>query len=172
MHKAKLLIAVCGMAAALWSAAPCTAATTPAKGEKTISLAAGFAGYNTSALAGLEFTYRFSRHFRLAPSANYIFRHKGKDALTLNLNAHVPFEASRLLEVYPYAGINYSSWNFHHNASETDDVTTRKSRFGVNIGAGANLRLSGNLRIGIAADYVLIKHFSGAEIFAKIGYQF
>ena len=172
MHKAKLFSAVFGVVAALMPAAPCAAATNSVKGEKTISLAAGFAGYNTSALAGLEFTYRFSQHFRLAPSANYIFRHKGKDALTINLNAHVPFDASWRIELYPYAGMHYASWNLHPDASSTEDVTTRVSRFGVNIGAGANLRLPGNLRIGIAADYVLIKHFSGAEIFAKIGYQF
>lgn len=79
-----------------------TAAADEYSGEKTLGLQTGYITYNQSAVAGIEFTYRFNRNFRLAPSVNYVFRHKSVDALMINLNAQVPF---------PFAGNGrYSRW--------------------------------------------------------------
>lgn len=141
------------------------------KGEKTFSLEAGYAEYNSSGLAGIEFTYRFSRHFRLAPSVDYIFRHNGSDALTININCQIPFAVANRVEVFPLAGVCFSGWNGHSSGSQ-GDVTTRVTRFGLNIGAGASMRLSKKMIIGLAADYVIIKDFGGVEVMAKIGYVF
>ena len=69
------------------------------RGEKTLSLETGYADYNHSALAGVEFTYRFGTRFRLAPSVDYVFRHNGLDALTINLNAHIPFAVAEKVEL-------------------------------------------------------------------------
>ena len=66
-----------------------TAAADEYSGEKTLGLQTGYITYNQSAVAGIEFTYRFNRNFRLAPSVNYVFRHKSVDALMINLNAQV-----------------------------------------------------------------------------------
>ena len=86
-----------------------TAAADEYSGEKTLGLQTGYITYNQSAVAGIEFTYRFNRNFRLAPSVNYVFRHKSVDALMINLNAQVPFPFAGKWEVFPLAGINYSS---------------------------------------------------------------
>ncbi len=58
-------------------------------GEKTLGVEAGYTTKNKSGMAGIEFTYRFSKHFRLAPSVNYVFRYNKQDALLLNVHAHV-----------------------------------------------------------------------------------
>lgn len=143
-------------------------------GEKTLGVQAGYISYNESALAGIEFTYRFSKNFRLAPSANYAFRHQDTDALLVNLNAQIPFPMSQRWELFPYAGINYSSWNFHIHGTANDDsdVTSRLTRFGVNLGAGIGVNVTPSLRLGLTAGYVFIKHFHGCDILARIAYRF
>lgn len=144
-------------------------------GEKTLGLQAGYTTYNRTAVAGMEFTYRFSRNFRIAPSANYVFRHQNTDALQINLNAHVPFPFASRWEVFPLAGLNYSSWNYHNGTSAPNDdadVSNRVSRFGLNIGAGIGFAATPTLRLSLTADYIAIKHFSGTNILAKIAYRF
>lgn len=151
-----------------------TAAADGFSGEKTLGLQTGYTSYNQSAIAGMEFSYRFSRNFRLAPSVNYVFRHKSVDALMINLNAQVPFPFAGRWEAFPLAGINYSSWNYHNGATANNDhdVTTRVSRFGLNVGAGIGYAATPTLRLSLTADYVLIKHFGGCNILARIAYRF
>lgn len=143
-------------------------------GEKTLGLQTGYITYNESAVAGIEFTYRFNRNFRLAPSVNYVFQHKSVDALMVNLNAHVPFPFAGKWEAFPLAGVNYSSWNYHNGVTANDDsdVTTRITRFGLNVGAGIGYAATPTLSLSLAADYVFIKHFDGCNILAKIAYRF
>lgn len=157
------------------AAAPAASAISPAageRGEKTISLGAGYADYNSSAMAGVEFTYRFSRYFRLAPGVKYVFRHNGADALTINLNAHVPVALSQRVEAYPVAGIAFTNWNFQSSHDDTGDVTTRKSRFALNLGAGLGWRASSRLCLGVTAGYIFVRRFHGAEAMVRIGYAF
>jgi len=172
MHLTKHIVGILAIAASMAAFSPQNAAAKSRPGEKTVYVQTGYAGYNNSALAGLEFSFRFTNHFRIAPSANYMFRHEGKDALTINLNFQMPFEVLPALELYPLAGITYASWNFHPSHDDTEDVTTRLSRFGLRFGGGAALRLTGNLRLGLDVDYVVIKDFSDVEAFIKIGYSF
>ncbi len=141
------------------------------RGEKTLSLETGYADYNHSALAGVEFTYRFGTRFRLAPSVDYVFRHNGLDALTINLNAHIPFAVAEKVELYPLAGFCFAGWTARSEV-DNSDVSTRVSRFGFNVGAGIGFRLGSRLRLGLQADYVLIKDFNGVDVMAKIGYAF
>lgn len=143
-------------------------------GQKSLGLQAGYTTYNRSAVAGIEFTYRFNRRFRLAPNVSYVFRHDHTDALLINLNAQVPISIGQKWEIFPLAGINYSSWNYHFGdiPGGHDDVGTRVSRFGINLGAGIGLAVTHTLGIGLTADYILIKEFHGCNILAKIAYRF
>ena len=145
-------------------------------GQKTLGLQTGYASYNSSALAGIEFTYRFSKHLRLAPSADYVFRNDAKDALCINLNMQVPIalSAAEKFEFFPFAGLNYSSWNYHLDgtANNDTDVTSRITRFGLNAGAGFGMNLSATLRLALTGNYVFIKDFHGCVIMAKIAYRF
>lgn len=157
------------------SAAPGAMADNIYRGEKTVGLAAGFHSCNRSAVAGIEFTYRFSAHFRLAPSVAYVFRHHDKDALVLNVNAQVPFQVSDRCDIYPFAGVNYSSWNRHgdlRRLDESHDVGYRTTRLGLNAGAGANFNVSASLRLSITAGYSFVKDHGGALALAGIAYRF
>ena len=145
------------------------------RGEKTLGLNAGYCGSNGSALAGLEFSYRFNRWFRLAPEADYVFRRHGRDALLLNVNTQFPLLFSNdRMAFYPLAGVNFSSWNYHFDKTGEayDDASNRISRFGLNLGAGYELDLTSSLRMGVKAEYIIVKDFNSFNASFKIAYRF
>ena len=125
---------------------------------------------------GLVFQYSFSRHLRVAPEIGCVFKHKNMDAFTIDFNFHTPFTfTGEKAALYPLAGLNYSSWNRtmpRELVDEIDDITTRTSRFGLNLGAGFELRCSRTLKLGIEAKYTLIKSYSGASLAAMVCYVF
>lgn len=141
-------------------------------GQKSLGLSAGYSSYNESAVAGVEFTYRFCRNLRVAPGASYVFRHRGVDAMQLNLNVQVPLPVARGVAVYPYAGFNYSSYNRHKAWGQSDDSSGRISRCGLNLGAGLDLDLTRSLRLGVSGGYLVIRRFHGAEVVARVAYVF
>lgn len=153
--------------------APSIAAQVGAK-EKTAGITVGYIGHNNSAVTGVDFTYRFSRHFRVAPEVLYAFRYHGEDALIINLNVDVPFSIADRVEIYPLAGINFTNWNYHGKvqSEENYDVTTRVSNFGLNVGGGIGVGISPTLRLGLEAQWALVKDFSSAIVLAKIAYVF
>ena len=138
-----------------------TASADDFSGEKTLGVRTGYNTRNREPLAGIEFTYRFNRLLRLAPSAEYVFRRDGRDALMLNLNAQFVFPlAGGRCNLFPLAGINYSSWNYHPSAA------------GNNAGAGVDTNLTGSLRLSLSGQYTFIKSFGGVNICAGIHYRF
>lgn len=143
------------------------------RGEKTLGVKVGYNTYNESPLAGIQFSYRFSKLLRLSPEVDYIFRDAGLDALTANVNMEFVFPlADNRCDIYPLVGINYSSWNFHDITANIDDVSTRISRFGLNAGAGVGINLSSSLRLSVSCAYTIIETFHGANISAGIHYRF
>lgn len=156
--------------------APLTARADEYTGEKTLGLRVGYNTYNTRPLAGVQFSYRFNRLLRLAPDALYVFRNDGRDALLVDVNMQflIPYANSRGA-IFPLAGLNYSSWNWHGtlvDASGINDVSTRTSRLGLNAGAGIDINVSGTLKLSVSGVYTFIKHSHGANITAGIHYRF
>lgn len=158
--------------------APTFAAT---KGEKVFGVHTGYVSRNRSADVGLFFQYSFSQMFRLQPSADIIFRHNDRDAYIIDLNAQVPINIGEedVCSLYPYAGLNFSSWNRHnylHNGDLVnpgfDEVSSRNNYFGVNVGAGFDLKVSSTLKVSIEAGYTFVKRNSGVRVLAGIGYIF
>lgn len=145
------------------------------RGEKTLGIKFGYNTYNREPLAGAEFSYRFNRLLRLSPAVEYVFRRDGRDALMIDLNMQFvfPFAQGRF-SVFPLAGFNYSSWNYHPVATGvvTDDVSSRISRAGLNAGAGLDANISGSLRLSLTGTYTFIKEFHGANIAVGVHYRF
>lgn len=151
------------------------AAANAQSGEKSVGLRGGYTTATKSPVAGLFFQYRFSKYFRLAPSAEYYFRHHGTDAYTINLDAQVPFafSVSSRFNIYPLGGLNLTSYNYRYRAEEsTDDSSTRKTRFGLNLGGGLEYYVTPSLKLSVEAKYVLIKKIDGGNFTASIGYVF
>jgi len=151
-------------------------ATAAERGQKTFGVRTGYVSRNKSMDAGLFFQYTFSQHFRLEPSADIVFRHDDRDAFMIDLNAQVPFSFSNsIFDLYPFAGLNFSSWN-HHFPDEVsdfnDDVSTRTNRFGINFGAGFDLKVSDTMKLNLQAGYTLLKANSAFRLLVGIGYIF
>ena len=146
------------------------------RGQKTFGVRTGYVSRNKSMDAGLFFQYTFSEHFRLEPAADIVFRHDDRDAFMIDLNAQVPFSfGTPSFDLYPFAGLNFSSWNRHHpnEVSEfNDDVSTRANRFGVNLGAGFDLKVSDTMKLTLQAGYTFVKSNSAFRLLLGIGYIF
>lgn len=143
-------------------------------GEKTVGLRAGYSTRNESAIAGIYFQYRFSRYFRIAPNIDYIFRHRGTDAFSFNGNAHFPIALlPSKVNIYPLVGINYTSWNQRISGlDETDDVTTRSGKFGLNIGGGVEWYASPTLKLLFEGKFCWVNKYDTGALTLGIGYVF
>ena len=144
------------------------------RGEKSLGLRVGYVTRNESALAGLYFQYSFTDYFRLSPDIDYVFRHHNEDALDLNLNAHFPFRlgVSGRFSMYPLVGMNYTSWNLHTHDENSDDVTTRDSHLGLNIGGGMEYYITPTLKLNFEGKFQWTKRADTGVFLVGIGYVF
>ncbi len=145
-----------------------------AKGEKALGLRAGYNGRNTSGLAGIMFQYAFSSHFRIAPNADYVFRHDGTDAFSVSINTHYPlyFGSYRRFDVYPLAGVNFISWNHRINNSDGIDTSSRTSDLGLNIGGGMEFYCTPTLKICFEGKFNWVKNYNSGVFNLGIAYVF
>ncbi len=151
------------------------------KGQKSVGFHGGYATYNTSGLAGVGFQYAFSRHFRLAPSVDYIFTHKKVDGLMFNIDYHGPVSLNQARTVYFYhlLGINYASW--HHSPEDIGegevnagmaDVSSRDNNFGLDVGAGFEWYVSPTLRLSLEGKFNWVHHANTGLFYLGISYVF
>ena len=105
----------------LMSSAPAAKAQC-VRGQKSFGVDAGYVSRNKSVVAGIQFQYGFSSHFRVAPGARCIFRNNDRDAIQLDLDTHYPFNfTGNRAALYPIIGLNYSWWNSHNRTEDAPD---------------------------------------------------
>jgi hypothetical protein len=144
------------------------------RGEKTFGPRLGYISENGSMTGALVFTYAIKRNLRIAPEIGCVFRNQHKDAFTADLNFHFPVDfGTHTVALYPLAGINYSSWANHYDQpEESKDSSSRYNRFGLNGGAGFELRCNSTMKIFVEAKYCLIKSYSSTQVAGGIAYIF
>lgn len=141
--------------------------------SKTLGVLGGYNTRNKSGEAGIFFQYRFSNRFRIAPNITYITRRKGIDALDININAHFPLlKNSGRFNIYPLAGISYTSWNSHTDIDSTDDNRERSNKFGINMGGGIEAAVTPTLKLRFEGKWVAAKHACTGDFSIGIGYMF
>lgn len=149
---------------------------TASAAEKAVGVRAGYATRNECPLAGLSFQYAFSQHFRLAPSADYLFRHHGTDAFAFNLNAQFPISLSenQSWRFYPFTGLCYYNWSHHGvgNVNNHKDVTEHTTRLGLNAGAGIEVMCTPTLKLSLEGKLSLMKSYTGGVFNLGIAYVF
>lgn len=155
------------------------------KGEKSVGLRGGFTTRNTTATAGLYFSYRFSEHFRFAPKVDYAFRHKGVDGFSFNFDCESPIalgQPENKVNFYPILGLNYSTitsrtiietpQNNDQETEQSDDSSQRTGRFGLNTGAGIEYFATPTLRLALEGKCQFVKSNTGGWFTLSIGYVF
>lgn len=144
------------------------------RGDKSFGVRGGFESRNTSAVAGASFEYTLSRHVRLSPEVDIVFRHKNRDGGAFALNVDFPFQfRNDRGAFYPLAGLAYRSWGVHNKDYETmKDVTTRRNVFGLNVGCGAETMVSSTCKLSLEAVYALQRHFPGVQILFGVSFVF
>lgn len=105
---------------------------------------------------GAKFQYNFTDALRIEPSANYFFRNNFISLWEANVNAHWIFKfVDDKLGVYPIAGVTVLGYKASYLGYSTPTYT----RFGANVGAGAQYWITDH--IGVNAD---IKYSIVADI--------
>lgn len=144
------------------------------RGDKSLGVSGGFNSYNNSGIAGLKFTYDFASHVRIAPSAEYTFRHNNYDAFTFNLDMQFPWQLTgSTVSVYPIAGFNFTRWTYSEFSPELDnDISRRFDRIGLNLGGGIGWHVTGAMKLTLEGQYSFLRQYGHALIRAGIAYSF
>ncbi len=148
------------------------------RGEKTFGVQTGYTSTNNSAIAGMFFQYSFSDHLRVAPEMGCVLRHEDLDAFTADINLHFPLSLRHggdfSTQLYPLIGVDLSSWTHHYviENEKEDDVSTRSTKFGLNLGGGFQFLPKSSLKLKIEAKYTLIQSYSTFVASVGIGYVF
>lgn len=147
------------------------------KGEKSVGLRGGFTTRNTTATAGLYFSYRFKEHFRVSPKLDYAFPHHDADAFLFDIDFEMPYSLSAddKWSIYPLAGLNYSTYSTHVKLvglDETQETSQRSNEFGLAIGSGLEFRPTATLRLALEAKGIVIRKYTGGLFNLSIGYVF
>ena len=144
------------------------------KGESAFGVQTGYTSTNNSAIVGLFYQYGLSNVVRISPELGFVVRHQNYDAFTADVNVHFPLNIGlKSMELYPLAGLNFSSWTKHNRLlDDIDDVSTRRNCFGLNFGAGWQLQVSESIKLKIEAKYLLTSRFSTFTLGFGVGYVF
>lgn len=134
------------------------------KGEKSLGLMAGFAGYNTSGYVDVNFQYSSSNHFRLAPDIGFVFKNNDKTGFLIDIDTQYPFKISKGINIYPLAGLAFNNWSYDGGGNETG--------VGLNLGGGLDFYLTSRLKLQLQAKYSLATHGGGVYAGLGVGYTF
>lgn len=135
------------------------------KGEMTLGIAGGYASFNKSGYTDIYFQYAFSKHVRISPEIGYIFKNEGTSGLEVSVDMHFPFKVAKAFSIYPLAGVTFNNWNYKNNENNY-------TRCGGDVGAGAELYLTQNLKFSLQGKYSILKNCSGAYVNFGVGYIF
>ncbi|WP_455674611.1 porin family protein [Phocaeicola sp.] len=128
-------------------------------------------GYGTeieSVGIGLKYQYNLTDQIRLEPSADYYFKNDGLSMFDINLNAHYLCPVSSSARLYPIFGFTYTNWNWDLDGG----YDLSKSKFGVNLGAGAEFDLNANWMMNFEIKYQIISDWDQGVFNLGFAYKF
>lgn len=153
-----VLLAVVGLAA--------NAQTKGGESSLGFTIGGGFDDINNATL-GLDYRYCIFDNFRINPSLTYNVKNDFLSAWAIDLNAHYVFNLSDWFGFYPLAGLDLSFWK-----ASNGQVSYNETRFGANIGLGAEFYATKEFTIGAEFKYLGIKDLGRPMIGFRLGYNF
>lgn len=133
------------------------------QGAQSVGFNVGYAFDSNNATLGLDYRYNITDAWRLAPSMTMLVKNDGLSAFALDMNAHYVFPVAEMVGFYPLAGLSLSFWDFG-----VYDTT----RFGANLGLGAEVYATSNVTVGLEVKYNIISDFDQALAAVRVAYSF
>ena len=133
------------------------------QGTQSVGFNVGYAFDSNNATLALDYRYNITESWRLAPSMTMLVKNDGLSAFALDLNAHYVFPVAEMVGFYPLAGLSLSFWDF---------AGYNSTRFGANIGLGAEVYATSNITVGLEVKYNIIQDYDQALAAVRIGYSF
>lgn len=140
-------------------------------GSSSIGFNVGYGFDSKNASLGLDYRYSFTDAFRIAPSVTHLVKNDGISAWMLDANVHYLFPLGSQFSFYPLAGVNLSFWKASADFGEwkfSDNLT----RFGLNVGLGAELYATKEITVGLEMKYNIVKDLDQAMLAVRVAYNF
>ncbi len=118
--------------------------------------------YNQHGL-GVKLQAGLGHNLRLEPELIYSFEHKNVSTLHVNLNLQYIVPVGGGFDLYPFAGLSYSHWNY---------IGPDNDRVGVNLGAGLEYDLGNNWGILGEVRFQAIRNESQVVTGIGVKYSF
>lgn len=135
---------------------------------KAVDLAAGIGlNYATKfdqAGLGLKVQVGLTPNWRIQPEIIYFFQNRNVSTFQANFDVHYAFNIAPKLNVYPLAGVSFSSWSYDYSDCDAN------TRFGVNLGAGLEYRVASRLDIFVEERGQITSDYS--QSLATMGVKF
>lgn len=100
---------------------------------------------------GIKLQADLGHRLRLEPELMYFAEHHEVTTLDLNVNLHWRVPIFDHFDIYPLSGVNYSHWGYNG---------PNASRWGMNLGCGAEFRITRSLTAFTEARMQLVSHES------------
>jgi len=163
------------------SAAPKASSSSYGSQYENEGLSAGvelaYAGKMEAFGLGVRLLYGINENIRFDLSDHYYFKKEYKYLDDLNLNVHYLFDVADNLQVYPLAGVTLLLWKVEFDDYNFQTDTWFKnsfsdSKFGVNLGGGAQYALTDQLLLNGELKFQLISDTNQLVISAGLIYKF
>lgn len=118
---------------------------------------------------GIKYQYNITDNVRLEPSLNYFFENDGVDMFDINANVHYLFPMTSNARLYPLGGFTFARWRADFG---TDGAEITHSKFGLNLGGGAEFDIADELMINFELRYQFVSDFNQAIFNVGIAYMF
>lgn len=146
------------------------------QGQSSAGLTIGYGFDSNNATFGLDYRYYLTDQVRLTPSLTHFVKNDGVSAWAIDMNAHYVFKLSEMFGFYPLAGLSLSFWKGSYDL-DMDGIgrvkaSANETRFGANIGLGAEVYATDRITVGLEAKYNIIKDFDQALLGVRVGYNF
>lgn len=113
---------------------------------------------------GAKFQYNFTDALRIEPSATYFFKKDYVSMWDVNVNLHYLFNVAEKFQLYPLAGVSLvgakvSYDGFSYGGYEIEGASASETKFGFNVGAGAQYWLTETFGLNLDIKYQIVSDF-------------
>lgn len=138
------------------------------QGQQSVGFNVGYGFDSKNAILGIDYRYNITDEIRIAPSLSYYVKNDNHSTWALDLNAHYVVKLSEMFGFYPLAGLDLSFWKWDLGQK----LSLNETRFGVNVGLGAEVYATESLSVGFEVKYNIIKNYDQAILGVRVGYTF